>query len=521
VKLLLDQISAHVQQTPHRIAVHHQGADWTYAQIWRWACQVRDDCLTGNLQPGDRVGLILGNSVEYVVAFLGTWMAGGIPVAINPATTLRELERSLAQAEPALVVTQPEAAHWIEQSPASWPALKQILLAPASNGTREFASTHFSVSHWNAYRDTGSFESAADRPRDPDAPAQIIYTSGTSGSPKGVTLSHRNLAANAESIISYLELSSSDSMFVILPFYYSYGNSLLTTHLAVGARLILASDFVFWNRALDLMQTQQATGLAGVPSSFAMLAHKSDFLRRPWPQLRYLTCAGGGLPAPLAEQLRNALPHVDLYLMYGQTEATARLATLLPSDLPHKLGSIGRPIPGVSLDLLDENSQSVAPGEVGEIVARGENLMLGYWRDPAETARTLRPEGLRTGDLARQDTEGYFYLAGRQSDLIKSGAYRIHPLELEDALYELPEVLEAAVVGLPDSILGEVPVAFIVLKPTDSSARSTEELIAAANRQLPRYKALRELRLVPSLPKTSSGKIRRAALRDAAAPSTE
>jgi len=515
VIVLLDQVQAIIDRFPDRIAVHHVGRDWTYGEIWQWSQHVAKQLLEVGVQPGDRVGLILGNSIEYVVAYLGTWLAGGIVVAVNPATTPRDLSRTLAHAEPNVIVTHPDGARIVHQSPEHWQNLRQLLVTTHRPASRPLETSHFPT---QALVDGQSHQGPAGMPPSkPDDPAQIIYTSGTSGSPKGVTLSHRNLAANAASIVAYLDLQAADSVFVILPFFYSYGNSLLTTHLSVGGRLILANDFVFWNRSLDLMQLQRATGLAGVPSSFAMLAQKSDFLRRPWPDLRYLTCAGGGLPARLAEQLCESLPHVQLFLMYGQTEATARLSTLLPADLPHKLGSIGRAIPGVTLELLDGRGQPVPPGEIGEIVARGENLMQGYWRDPVETARALRPEGLRTGDLARADADGYLYVVGRQSDLIKSGAYRIHPQELEEVLYELPGVVEAAVAGLHDPILSEVPVAFIVLDPAISPPPLPAELLAAANQKLPRYKALREVRVVDSLPKTPSGKIRRSELR--AAPS--
>src|SRR5262249_19578753 len=159
----------------------------------------------------------------------------------------------------------------------------------------------------------------------------------------------------------------------------SYGNSLLLTHLAVGARLILGEDFVFWNRALDLMEQERATGFAGVPASYAMLLHRSDFRQRRFADLKYLTCAGGGLARAVVEQVRSAVPHVRLFLMYGQTEATARLSTLLPEELDIKPGSIGRGIPGVTLEVLDAEGNRLPPGETGEIVARGENIMLGYW----------------------------------------------------------------------------------------------------------------------------------------------
>jgi len=257
-----------------------------------------------------------------------------------------------------------------------------------------------------------------------------------------------------------------------------------------------------------LMQQQRVTGFSGVPSTYAMLLHKSDFRSRTFENLRYLTCAGGGLAPAVVERIQQVVPDVQLFLMYGQTEATARLSTLMPHEVEQKLGSIGRGIPGVELSVLDDDNQAVQPGEVGEIVARGDNLMRGYWNDPEGTGRVIREEGLRTGDLARVDEDGYIYIVGRKSDIIKSGAYRINPKELEEVILTLRGVAEVAIVGLPDEIQGESIAAFVVRSAKE--AEVTEEAIFDHCReQLPRYKMIREVRFVESLPKTPSGKIRR------------
>jgi acyl-CoA synthetase (AMP-forming)/AMP-acid ligase II len=318
--------------------------------------------------------------------------------------------------------------------------------------------------------------------------------------------------ANCRSIVEYLNLTSADSVFVILPFFYSYGNSLLITHAAVGGRLILASSFVFWNRVLDLMEQQRATGFAGVPSTFAMLLHKSNFKKRAFEDLRYLTCAGGALAPAVVRQIRGALPHVQIFPMYGQTEAAARLSTLMPDELDAKLGSIGRGIPGVELKVLDKHSRPVPVGEVGEIVARGENVMVGYFGDEEATREVLRDEGLRTGDLARVDEDGYIYIVGRCSDMIKSGAYRINPQEIEEVILELDGVADVAVAGQPDEILGEVAVAFVTPAP-DRNGLAAEAVVEHCARLLPRHKQVHRVVLTDTIPKTPSGKVKRQELR--------
>lgn len=497
------------QQYPDNVLVHHLDRDWTYGEILQRALSMAGWLREQGVCEGQRVGLLAANSAPYVVSYFGILLAGGIVVALNPDTTPRELSHTLAHCQPTVVITAGKCEEHLDviaERLSSVRAVVRLAQQPSSFGGLGRQVAQFS-------------EVVRHRPLEPSTCragssqiAQIIYTSGTTGRPKGVTLSHRNLSANCLSILEYLELGSSDSVFAVLPFFYSYGNSLLLTHAAVGGRLVLASNFVFWQQALNLMESQRATGFSGVPSTYAMLLAKSNFTKREFPHLRYLTCAGGALAPAVVERIRRSLPHVGIFPMYGQTEAAARLSTLLPHELDRKPGSIGKGIPGVQLEVLDGHGRPVPVGEVGEIIARGENLMVGYWEDPEATARVLRPEGLRTGDLARVDEDGYIYIVGRRDDIIKSGAYRIHPQEIEEVVLELRGVSEAAVVGHPDEIQGEIVVAFVV--PADGGQGVSEEAVAAhCKGSLPAHKQPRRVYLVEALPKTSSNKVKRTELR--------
>jgi acyl-CoA synthetase (AMP-forming)/AMP-acid ligase II len=480
----------------------------TYAQLGELADGLTARLLQDGVQPGDRVALVLSNSIEYVVAYLAAFQAGAIVVGLNPEATANELAGTLADCEPVAAVFEPKAGARLAQAVDSSDSIRLTYLT----GEAAIEGGRSSVSFDEACRKPAA--SSGRRQPNLDEIAQIIYTSGTTGRPKGVTLSQRNLAANCRSILSYLQLTPADSVLVTLPFFYSYGNSLLFTHLASGGRLVLANDTVFWNKALDLMQTERCSGFSGVPSTFAMLLHKSDFEKRQFSDLRYLTCAGGALAATHAKRLQSVVPDAQLFLMYGQTEATARLSTLLPEDVEHRLGSIGKGIDGVELQVLDEQASRVAIGEVGEIVARGDNIMTGYWNDREESQRVLRPEGLRTGDLARIDEDGYIWIVGRSSDFIKYGAYRINPAEIEDVLLAVDGIAEAAVAGAPDELWGEIPVGYVVASDA-ATPPSERELLDLCRRQLPRYKQLREVHFVESLPRTASGKIKRGELCDA------
>lgn len=510
MKTLYAQFLDCVKSAPDRVAVHHRGCDTTYAQLAQHANSVAAWLTEHGLQRGDRVAVLVPNSAEFVAAYLGIQAAGGVVVALNPDTTPHELQNTLGDCEPMALFVAPGAETPLQRAAEDLPSIQLVIRLAESK------KLHFPAS-WQttAWEDVVGYKTDLTN-AEPDLKevAQIIYTSGTTGRPKGVTLCHQNVAANCKSIVEYLQLTADDSVLVSLPFFYSYGNSLLFTHLAVGGRLVLATDTVFWNRVLDLMQQQEVTGFSGVPSTYAMLLHKSDFRARTFPHLRYLTCAGGGLAPAVVERIQKVVPAISLFLMYGQTEATARLSTLMPDEVDAKLGSIGRGIPGVDLSVLDDHGAPVAPGEVGEIVVRGDNLMRGYWNDPEGTSRVIRSEGLRTGDLARVDEDGYVFIVGRKSDIIKSGAYRINPKELEEIILKLPGVAEVAIVGLPDEIQGESITAFIVTSTKETAKVDEKSVIAHCREHLPRYKMVREVRFVESLPKTPSGKIRRGELRN-------
>ncbi|QGJ69191.1 AMP-dependent synthetase and ligase [Planctomycetales bacterium 10988] len=533
METLVELFTARMESSSDRPFLIETQKTWTYQQIGDSASRFATELERAGIQPGDRVGLLLENSADYVIAYFAILLTGGTVVAINPDTTALELQRTLVRCRPKLAIVRPQHAMFFAELAEDFSSLQQIYIVATKKKKKAEVPQGFPfstcfITDWNDLSPSQSQDIKQIFPAKKESTAQIIFTSGTSGTPKGVCLSHQNLLANTRSICQYLQLSHEDRMMVILPFFYSYGNSLLLTHLFVGGSLILAKDFVFWNRTLDQMQQHQATGFAGVPSTFAMLLHRSDLAKREWPHLRYLTCAGGGLAPAQAEALQNTLPQSELFLMYGQTEASARLSVLMPADRERKSGSIGKGIPGVQLELFvprteqsedsseDETQVVWKPGEIGEVVAQGDNLMQGYWEDPTTTQEVLRPEGLRTGDLAWRDEEGFFYLVGRSSDLIKSGAYRIHPKEIEDILLTHPSLAEVAVIGKPDPMLGEIAVAVGVLSDRDQAKDQEvlhKEILQTQQKKLPRWKQIKHIYFQKSLPKTSSGKIRRKELK--------
>ncbi len=344
----------------------------------------------------------------------------------------------------------------------------------------------------------------------PERPALILYTSGSTGRPRGVVQTFRNVDANTRSIVKYLALGPDDRALAILPIYYCYGRSVLQTHLFAGGSLFLDNRFAFPRVVLEAITSERCTGFAGVPLTFEIIRRQVDLGSLAFPSLRYLTQAGGAMAADTVDWVRKAFRPAKLFVMYGQTEATARLAYLPPERGEEKRGSMGIPIPGVDLRVVDDTGRELRDGETGHLVARGDNVTLGYLDEPEETAAILHDGWLWTGDLAYRDSEGFFFHQGRSKEILKIGGHRASPIEIEQVVDRHPAVAEAAVIGVPHDLMGEVPAAFVVLRP--GNAPDVDELKRFCRERLPAYKVPVRFTFVESLPRNESGKLLRAKL---------
>ncbi|GHD65387.1 AMP-dependent ligase [Luteimonas padinae] len=448
------------------------------------------------LRSGDRVAVVLPNRYEAVVACYGCWLAGIVLVPLNAQASRRELASWLAHCEPSLVL--------VEEGDAE--AAAAVAQAGLEHGRLALGASRDPA--WPP-GPAGQAAATCGEAGAGDGLAMILYTSGTTGAPKGVALGHDNLHANVQAVVEDLGLGEDDCTVSVLAFCYAYGVSVLHTHLFAGGCVVLEPNMVFPHLVVDALEREGATGFSGVPSTFALFLERGVFEGRLLPRLRYLTQAGGAMTVALARRLRAQLPGVRLHIMYGQTEASARLASVPPARLDDKPGSAGRPLSGVRLEIRDEAGRALAPGVEGEVWARSPGVMRGYWRDPAATALVLRDGWLRTGDLGRLDDEGYLFLAGRRNDMIKTGAHRVHPLDVEEALLEHPAIAEAAVAGIDDATLGQVVKAWVVARDPGLDARAVR---AHCRGRLAAWKIPRDIEFLPALPRTTSGKVRRAAL---------
>lgn len=319
--------------------------------------------------------------------------------------------------------------------------------------------------------------------------AEIIFTSGSTGKPKGVMISHRNIIANTTSILQYLELTQKDRMLVVLPFYYCYGLSLLHTHLRIGGSIILNNSFIFLGTVINNLLKFNCTGFAGVPSHFQILMRMSDtFKKTRFPDLRYVTQAGGKLATVFIDEFRESFPDIKFYVMYGQTEATARLSYLPPEFYERKKGSMGKGIPGVELRVVNKDGEKIRPGETGEVIAKGDNIMLGYYFDDESTENSLRDGWLWTGDLGEVDEDGFIYLTARKNEIIKVRGKRISPKEIEAVILQIPDVVDCSIEGIEDDIEGETLKATIVVKDGSISTITEDYIKRHCSLSLAAYK---------------------------------
>ena len=493
---------------PEAVFLVQQGKQATYGEVEARAnrfARLLADCGVGR---GDRVGLLEHNNFGYVAAYYGILKSGAIAVPLNTAADGPGLRGFLADCGARALIAGARFGGAVSEAIAALPDLEVVISWGLD--ALEPGPAHIDLIDAEPAL-AAQLESRPETLAIDLDDAAIIYTSGSTGKPRGATLRHLSLCTNTRSIVEYLGLGPQDRVLQVLPFYYVYGKSLLNTHCAVGGSVVIENRFLFPNTALDTLENERCTGFSGVPSTFAILLNRSNLAQRKLEHLRYVTQAGGAMSPEHTRRLMEVLAGKQIFVMYGATEASARLSYLPPEDLPRKVGSIGRAIPNVELRILREDGSVAAPGEEGEIVARGANLMRGYWGDAEETARVLGPEGYRTGDIGRQDEEGFFYVVGRIKDMIKAGAHRIAAKEIEDALLEYPEVHETAVIGVPDEILGETIKAFVVFR--EGSKADLDGLLDFVNQRLPAYKKPSSFEVLDGLPKNESGKIMKQVLR--------
>lgn len=459
---------------------------------------------------GDRVVLLMDNGVEMVVALYAVLRLGAICVPLNPQTKADKLAGIVARTRASALLGQASlAAVWREALPSG--ALGGRIIV-SGNAAALMAGEWSWEGHDQAERGAGPDVLEATAATDWDSPAFISHTSGTTGLPKGVVLSHRNLVRISDTIGQYLGIEDRDVILSALPLSFNYGLTQLLLACATGATLVLERSFAFPVAIVQSMAREQATVFPGVPTMFAMLTPLKDFCADRLPSLRLITSASAELMPAQVEALEARFPDARLFAMYGQTECT-RISFLPPDQRALRPGSIGRGLPGQECWLRDEAGARLAHGSVGELVVQGEHVMLGYWEDPHATAGKIhRDPGsatatMRTGDLFRSDEDGWLYFLERMDDIIKTRGEKVSPREVEQAILRMPQVAECLVVGVPDPLLGQAVKAYVA--PMQAAVVTERDVIRHCLATLESYMAPRAVAFVDALPRTYNGKVRK------------
>jgi long-chain acyl-CoA synthetase len=480
-----------VQKHRHKVALFWGEQEFTYAELWSKSQEAaRQLQVDYAVSPGDRVALWLKNCPEFVPALFGIFQAGGIAVPINNFLKPDEVNFILKDAEVDTVITDSELGTHHRALESARPSLKLLKVE------------EFAASSARAHSHSSSHPS-----RGPEDVAVLIYTSGTTGRPKGAMLSHGNLLHNVESCRIVLETVEGDRLAVLLPMFHSYMLTVgLLLPLLVGGSIVLVKSLHPVRNALMEIVQRQATILPAIPQFFRSMANAPIDVPLP---LRIVVSGAAPLPVQVLRdfEARFGIPLIE---GYGLSEASP-VVTKNPIHGKRKPGSIGLPIYDVEVSVQDDTGRELGPGQIGEICVRGGNVMLGYWKQPEETAKVMRHGWLLTGDIGYKDEENYFYITDRKKDMLLVNGNNVYPREIEELIYQFPGVKEAAVVGKPDARRGEQPVAFIA--PNEGATIDERELQHFLKRKLADYKLPRKIRFLPVLPRNATGKILKTELR--------
>ena len=520
--LLQSVLENSARRAPQKIALVCRGERLSYGEIDRKANQVAAFLRSQGIRRGDRVALFLDNSIEAVISLFGILKADAVFLMLSPQLKAPKLAYILENSGARALVSDTAKLRAVSEVIHAARALEAVIIAGDENKIEP--GLHRNVVAWSEMeRGAGSQAAMGNANIDVDL-ASIIYTSGSTGDPKGVMLTHLNMISAATSIITYLENVPQDIVINVLPLSFDYGLYQAIMTFKFGGTLVLEKSFVFPYEIIKRMSEEKVTGFPGVPTMFAILLQMKDLRKYDLSSLRYITNTAAALPVTHIHQIRETFPQARLYSMYGLTECK-RVSYLPPEELDRRPDSVGRGMPNEEVWIVDEKGTRLGPGTVGELVVRGSNVMKGYWGDAETTEKVLKPgplpgeKVLCTGDLFRMDEEGFLYFVGRKDDMIKTRGERVSPKEVENALFAAEGVAEAAVLPVPDDLLGSAIKAYIV--PKDSASLTDKQLLLHCKKMLEEFAIPKYFEFRDSLPKNASGKIDKLVLKDELAHKTQ
>jgi long-chain acyl-CoA synthetase len=505
VESFLEQSAA---RSPEKTALVCNGCRFTYWQLEARANRLAASLTAAGVQRGDRVTIYLENSVEAVISVFAILKAGAVFVVVNPTTKADKLSYILNNSRAAGLITDRTKLATLSNAVPDAPHLQGVWVASGTPDAKFVAPKR--LFDLRATLDDANLPTASPAKKCIDIDlAALIYTSGSTGRPKGVMLTHLNIVSAATSITTYLENRPDDIILSVLPLSFDYGLYQMLMAFKFGGTLVLERSFTYPYRIIELLNQEHVTGFPIIPTISAVLL-QLDLAAHRFPSLRYITNTAAAFPTEHIRQLRRLLPDVKIFSMYGLTECK-RVSFLPPEQIDIRPVSVGRGMPNEEVYLVDDVGRRAEAGVVGELVVRGSNVMKGYWELPEETDRMLKPGSLpgekvlHTGDLFRVDEEGYLYFVGRKDDIIKTRGEKVSPREVEDVLHSMPGVAEAAVIGVPDEVMGEAIKA--VVRPQAGARLSAAQVIHWCSLKLENFMVPKFVDFAGEFPKTSTGKI--------------
>jgi fatty-acyl-CoA synthase len=512
------------------LILRHQGVEWTYAELQRRVDQLAAGLLTLGIVPGDRVGIWGPNSAEWVLTQLATAKLGAIMVCINPAYRLYELEYALNKVECKALITDesfktsdylgmlntlaPELEYCEPGALASTklPKLKHVIRMGSSSsaGMHNFDQ----VCELATDADRAALVGLQTQLK-PDDAINIQFTSGTTGNPKGATLSHCNILNNGYLTGEAMRLTPADKLCIPVPLYHCFGMVLaVLACVSHGATMVFPGEAFDPQQTLQTVQDERCTALHGVPTMFITELDHPNFSSFDLSSLRTGIMAGAPCPIEVMKRVISEMHMRDILIAYGQTELSPINNITLPDDsLERRTETVGRAMPWVEIKVIDEAGHVVPVGEKGEICTRGYSVMQGYWNDPEKTAETIDAAGwLHSGDIATMDACGYVRIVGRIKDMIIRGGENVYPREVEEFLYQHPAISEVQVFGIPDKKMGEEVCAWVLLN--EGATLSADDIKAFCKDQITHFKIPRHIRFVSEYPMTVTGKIQKFVMRD-------
>ena len=515
VPLLHDFLLESAQRLPDKVALVCRAERLTYREIDARSNALAHTLIRSGVRRGDRVVVFADNTAETAIAFWAVLKANAIVSVVNPLTKADKLAYVLNDCRAAALISDAHLAPAITDAVRQTSHLHTLIVSGDVGATALADLDGPTLMTWAAALEGGDRSTPPPRRCIDLDLAAIVYTSGSTGEPKGVMLTHRNMLTAAASISTYLEIQGDDVILCVLPLAFDYGLYQMIMAFRAGARLVLERSFTYPAQVLHVVVDEEVTGFPGVPTIFAIMAGLKNLGDYDFSRVRFVTNTAAALPEKHIEMLKVWFPRAKIFSMYGLTECK-RCTYLPPADIERKPTSVGIAIPNTELWIVDEHDNRVPPGEVGELVIRGATVMKGYWEKPAATAKRLRPgpvpgeQVLYTGDYCRLDEDGYLYVVGRMDDIIKSRGEKVAPREIEMVLTNVPGVKEVAVIGVDDDVLGQAAKAFVVL---DEGASLTErELRRECQQRLESYMVPKYIELIDHLPTTTSGKISKTGL---------